>query len=289
MNLPLGDRMKAYEACTKYKIPYESNIVIRIDGKAFHTYTKKLARPYDDGLVADMNATAAYLCKKISNVRFAYVQSDEISLFIKEKDFEAQPWFDNSIQKMASLAASMATSKFNHCRITRELIKSPLRLDEETVVTIMENMKMAEFDARVFTLPNVDEVNNYFVWRQRDCIKNSISTVAREYFSDKELHKKNGNEMQEMMIEKGFVWSTDLAKDLQQGRFIERQVTVNKKVATLVVYPESATYYYYGSKPNADGPTPTHLLLESDTVRSKWEVSAAPIFNEDPSFIKGRI
>jgi tRNA(His) 5'-end guanylyltransferase len=115
----LGNRMKEnYENRTRISLPRRSYTVIRIDGKAFHTYTKGLNRPFDRRLIEDMNATAAYLCKNIMGAKLAYVQSDEISIVITDfEDISTQAWFDNNLQKMCSVAASMATSEFNRLRL----------------------------------------------------------------------------------------------------------------------------------------------------------------------------
>lgn len=63
------------------------------------------------------------------------------------------------------------------------------------------------FDSRCFNIPK-DEVVNCFIWRQQDATKNSISMVAQYYFSDKELHGKNGSVKQDMlMLQKGVNWN----------------------------------------------------------------------------------
>ena len=117
----LGDRMKAfYEDRTRIKLPRRTYTIIRIDGKAFHTYTKGLKRPFDTGLIDDMNWTTEYLCKNIQGVKFGYVQSDEISLVLTDFDtLQTDLWFDGNLQKMASIAASMATARFNQLRMMR--------------------------------------------------------------------------------------------------------------------------------------------------------------------------
>ena len=110
----IGTRMKGYEAVTKYVLPRRGYTMIRIDGKAFHTYTKGFKRPFDQGLIDDMDTTAMFLCKEIQGAVAAFVQSDEISILVCDfEKLETSAWFDNSIQKMCSVSASMATAKFN--------------------------------------------------------------------------------------------------------------------------------------------------------------------------------
>ena len=167
----LGDRMKDYyESRTKSLLPRRTYTIIRIDGKAFHTYTRGLERPFDDKLINDMDETAKYLCKNIQGAKFAFVQSDEISVLLTDFDkLQTSAWFDGSIQKITSISASLATAKFNELRPN----------------------KIALFDSRTFTIPSNVEVENYFIWRQQDTVRNSISSVAQSLYSSKELHKVN--------------------------------------------------------------------------------------------------
>lgn len=208
MNKSLGDRMKEfYENVTRYFLPRKSFVIIRIDGRAFHTFTKDLNEPFDSGFIQDMNTTAEYLCKGISGTVFAFVQSDEISLFVTDtKEIGSQAWFDNNVQKMASVSASMATVAFNRARL--------LRLGEK-------DMKWAEFDSRAFTIPTLMEVSNYFLFRQEDATRNSIQSVAQSYYSHKQLSGKNTNEMQEMIFQKGLNWN-NLESWLKRGRVVIR-------------------------------------------------------------------
>lgn len=218
----LGDRMKSYyEDRTRYSISRRTYSIIRIDGKAFHTYTKGLKRPFDDGLIDDMDATAAYLCKNIQGAKFAYVQSDEISILLT--DFETQQtdaWFDGNIQKMVSVSASMATAKFNQLRMSRSTwegsdVAGHLEMDD------IEKFKLAMFDSRVFQIPQLIEVENYFIWRQQDCTRNSISTVAQSLYSHKELNGKSSDKKQEMIFQKGINWN-DYSPKHKRGRIIRK-------------------------------------------------------------------
>jgi tRNA(His) 5'-end guanylyltransferase len=194
----LWDRMKTYESVTRTFIPRRSYTIIRCDGKAFHTYTRGLERPFDAGLTEDMNQTAIALCKGIQGAVMAYVQSDEISVLICDFDTnETQAWYGNNSQKMCSISASIATDAFNRARFIRACdtdegtFREPLITQER-----LENMRTALFDSRVFQIPQRSEVVNYFVWRQKDAVRNSISSTAQSLYSHRELNGKSTNEMQ---------------------------------------------------------------------------------------------
>jgi tRNA(His) 5'-end guanylyltransferase len=195
----LGDRMKDfYENRTRIYLPRRTYTIIRVDGKSFHTYTKGLQRPFDEKLINDMDETAAYLCKNIQGAKCAFVQSDEISILLTDFDnLNTDAWFDGNIQKITSISASLATAKFNELRPG----------------------KIAIFDSRVFTIPSNVEVENYFIWRQQDTVRNSIQSVAQSLFSHKELENKNGNQLQEMIFQKGINWNDYPAK-MKRGRLI---------------------------------------------------------------------
>lgn len=198
----LGDRMKNfYENITRFFLPRRTYTIIRIDGKAFHTYTKGLDRPFDDKFVNDMDETACYLCKNIQGAKFAFVQSDEISILLTDFDsLTTSAWFDGNIQKMVSVSASLATAKFNELRPN----------------------KIALFDSRVFTISSRVEVENYFIWRQQDTTRNSISSVAQWLYSPSELKNVSCNQMQEMCFQKGINWN-DYPGKLKRGRLILKQ------------------------------------------------------------------
>jgi tRNA(His) 5'-end guanylyltransferase len=197
----LGDRMKRYyEDRTRIQVPRRTYTLIRIDGKAFHTYTKGLIRPFDQGLIDDMNETSKFLCKNIQGAKFAYCQSDEISILLTDfDDLSTDMWFDGNIQKMASVSASIATAKFNQLRHTRSIFHTSDGLEKGL-------SKLAMFDSRVFQIPSSIEVENYFIWRQQDATRNSIQSVAQSLYSSKALHGKKTDEMQEMIFAKGINW-----------------------------------------------------------------------------------
>jgi len=272
----LGDRMKSfYEDRTRISLQRRTYTIIRIDGKAFHTYTKGLKRPFDVGLIADMDATAAYLCKNIMGAKLAYVQSDEISVLLTDfDDLGTQAWFDNNLQKMASIAASMATSEFNRLRLKRDL----------SILEDVGQFKMAMFDARVFQIPTLTEVMNYFIWRQQDATRNSISSVGQSLYSHKELNGVSGDQKQEMIFQKGINWN-DYSYREKRGGVITKVTYVNGVQSKLYEIDAEGTSYWNNSM--TDGLTTK--LPDGAVVRNKWEGVETPIFTQDKVFLKNII
>ena len=263
MKDPLGDRMKDfYEDRTRYKLARRTNTIVRIDGKAFHTYTKGLKRPFDEGLMEDMNKTTEYLCQNIQGAKFGYVQSDEISILITDyDDISTHAWFDANLQKMASIAASLATAEFNRLRLIRKM-----NTTVATAGSILEQFKHAMFDARVFQIPYQEEVINYFLWRQQDATRNSISSVAQSLYSAKELHGKKTSDMQEMIFQKGINWN-DYKPREKRGSLIRKVEHV----------------YARQGEPIMDGKT---RVIES-YKRSKWEADPeTPIFSQTKGYLR---
>ena len=203
--ISIDDRMKDfYEVRNRRFLTRRTPVIIRIDGKAFHTYTRGLNKPFDEGLMEDMQLTTKYLCENIQGCKFGYVQSDEISLLLTDYDtLQTDAWFDYCQNKMESIAASMATGFFLKQRILRAISISE---DGNWIKDYIEEVKVAEFDARAFNIPKED-VANYFIWRQQDATKNSISMLAQSLYSHKELQGKNGDQMQEMCFQKGTNWN----------------------------------------------------------------------------------
>ena len=217
-------RMKEnYESRSKQFLTRRTPVIIRLDGKAFHTYTRGLNKPFDEGLIEDMELTTKFLCENIQGVKLGYCQSDEISLLLTDfDDLQTQAWFDYNVQKITSISASMATAKFNELRIKR-LIK--IYTEEEGYEAYADSFdfpKLAFFDSRVFNIPE-EEVPNYFLARQKDAVKNSIAMLAQSLYSHKELHKKNGNEMQELCFQKGYNWN-DLDYRKKRGCTIKKEL-----------------------------------------------------------------
>jgi tRNA(His) 5'-end guanylyltransferase len=268
----LGDRMKSfYEDRTRTKLPRRSYTIIRIDGKAFHTYTKGLERPFDMWLMEDMDATAAYLCKNIQGAKFAYVQSDEISILITDfDDLGTHAWFDNNLQKMASVSASMATAEFNRLRLMRGFGNY-----EQTPMqgrAVISQFNMAQFDARVFQIPFAAEVENYFIWRQQDATRNSISSAAQSLYSPKELNGVKTDGMQEMLFQKGINWNNYSPRE-KRGSLIRK---VERK------FIKSDSIKAVAKTPNTQVIDDKHIF-----TRSKWEADPeTPIFTQDREYLR---
>lgn len=218
----IAERMKKYESVSKTKLMNREPVIIRIDGKAFHTFTKGFAKPFDEILIGSMQDTTKYLCENIQGCVLGYTQSDEITLVLVDyKNFNSSAWFDYEVQKMCSIAASMATMIFNRRFVERYLDNTAFRVykidfkNEDSVesyrkiVTAYETAsnKGAMFDARCFNIPK-EEVTNNIYWRQLDASRNSIQMVAQSYFSQKELHGKSCNDILDMLLlQKGINWN----------------------------------------------------------------------------------
>ena len=248
-NCTIMQRMKEnYEGRSKTFLTRRIPVIIRLDGKAFHTYTRGLNKPFDEGLIEDMESTTKYLCENIQGVKLGYCQSDEISLLLTDYEtLDTQAWFDYNIQKMASISASMATAKFNQLRLQRNVGSQFDYGDNRYLDSDFLNDKLAFFDSRVFNIPK-EEVSNYFLARQKDAVKNSIAMLAQSLYSPKELHKKNQSDMQELCFQKGFNWN-DLDYRKKRGCTIVKNLYVND----VLVMPTPNNYDSYSHiKENPD-------------------------------------
>ena len=203
----IGTRMKNnYESVSKYRLVRRMPVVIRVDGKAFHTFTKKFQKPFDDYLMCAMRDTMLAMCRQIQGCVFGYTQSDEITLILVDyKTLEQQAWFDNEVQKMCSISASLATKEFNsRFRQFVECNRQGMSAEQSGIYdnAIREG---AMFDSRCFNVP-VEELANLIYWRQQDAIRNSVEMVGRAMFSDKELFRKNTSDIKKMLMEKKINW-----------------------------------------------------------------------------------
>lgn len=210
----LGRRMKEYyEQIPKTKLMRRCPVIIRIDGKAFHSFTKGFKRPFDNVLIESMQETMKYLCENIQGCVLGYHQSDEISLVLVDyHKLTSNAWFDYEVQKICSIAASMATVAFNKIFEQNCIEYSQVVPNTELGRKVMDvyskaSEKGAMFDARCFNIPK-EEVTNYIYWRQLDATRNSIQMVGQANFSHKELHGKSCNQIQDMlMVQKEINWN----------------------------------------------------------------------------------
>jgi tRNA(His) guanylyltransferase len=234
----LGDRMKRYEHIFRYALPRRLPVVIRVDGRCFSSHLRHADKPFDMGFIEDMGHVAIALCEEISGAVFAYHQSDEISVLIYDQGANAEPWFGGELQKIVSISASVATAALGARRPGRPL-----------------------FDSRAFVLPSAVEVANYFLWRQRDAVRNSISMAAQAVFPHKRLQHVSSGGMQEMLFaEAGINWN-GYPDSCRRG-----QVAVKRSGEKEVTFTHKRT-----------GDVETVKAL-----RSWWEVEGAPHFSLEP-------
>lgn len=194
----LGDRMKDYEACSQSTLLRRTPVIIRVDGKAFHTFTKRFdvrEDPFNDIMHKAMIHTTTAMMQFMQNAVFGYTQSDEISILLRDWDkHETQQWFGGKLQKIVSVSAAMATGYFNF--FLRQQIPEG-EINHVGEIGYVGSVPL--FDSRAFQLPK-EEVTNYFIWRQQDASRNSIQMLGRHYFSHKELNGVNNSQIQDMLM-----------------------------------------------------------------------------------------
>lgn len=273
----LGQRIKdQYEHRTRHYLPRRTYTIVRIDGKSFHNFTRNYKRPFDESLIELMNHTCKCLCENIEGTKFGYVQSDEISLLLTDFDsIKTQAWFDGNIQKIVSISASLATSAFN-AKLIAQLSNASEDARDLAVYLQEMSIRFANFDSRVFTIPDPVEVENYLIWRQQDATRNSVQMVARSLYSHKECENKNNSELQEMVFQKGQNWDK-LETGLKRGRgFIKESYEIEwdplqhkGKLGDIDVYAN----------------TPSGKIV----TRTRWIEKELPIFTQDREFLKSII
>lgn len=213
----LGDRMKDYyESRSKTRLIRRMPVIIRLDGKAFHTFTKGFEKPFDMVMVRAMQETMKYLCENIQGCVLGYTQSDEITLvLIDYQNLNSDAWFDYEVQKLCSVSASMATFAFNR-NFARLAALEPEKKTKQTNAYTEVASKGAFFDARCFNIPK-EEVTNCLLWRQQDATRNSIHMTGRAYFSHRQIEGLNSNDIQNLLFqEKGINWN-DFPTTLKRG------------------------------------------------------------------------
>ena len=222
----LGDRIKEnYENRYRFYLTRRTPVIIRLDGSAFHTFTRSFNRPFDPLIIKTMVEAATETCNRIQGFKCAYVQSDEVSILVTDYDtIETCAWFDYNKSKMETIAASMMTAFFQR--------------EEFKYVTKVTPF----FDGRAFNIPK-EEVVNYFLWRALDWERNSLNMYASNFFSHKELHGKNKADKHEMLHNIGKNWTKDLTAQQRNGTFIFKDgkeyiiptyEAINNKIGDLV-------------------------------------------------------
>jgi len=199
----LGDRMKKYEAAASHKLVPRTPVIIRCDGRSFHSYTRGFEKPFSSKLIEAMVKTASIAAKEMMGFRAAYIQSDEMSFLITDYEkLTSQGWFDYKVNKINSVTASLVSVNFND--IMRRLGFTD---------------KLAYFDCRCFNVPR-DDVANCFYWRKKDWERNSLSMYCQKYFSHKMLMNKNREAKHEMLYGMGKNWATDCSDVEKNGTFL---------------------------------------------------------------------
>jgi len=195
----LGDRMKQYERTFQASALRRTPLVIRVDGRAFHTLTRKMRKPFDGNFITAMTVSAKYVAEQMQGFKAAYVQSDEATFLLTDYDaFETDGWFNYEIPKVISISAALMSVMFN---------------------TYTRGMPLSVFDSRAFSVPLHDAVN-CFLWRAKDWERNSLQMYARSKFSHNQLKFKNHAQIHEMLFSIGANWATDLTDQEKNGTFL---------------------------------------------------------------------
>jgi len=199
----IGDRFKQnYEAPARHLLTRRTPVIVRVDGRAFHTFTRKFRKPFDGKFIDSMILAASSLAGEMQGFKMGYVQSDEASFVLTDYDnLQTQPWFGYVKSKVESISAAKMTFAFARCMRL-------IGINEEAL-----------FDARAFNAPEA-EVVNYFVWRARDWYRNSVTMYASAHFSHKELLNKSARDMHEMLHLIGLNWAADLMPEEMNGTFL---------------------------------------------------------------------
>lgn len=249
--LDLAERMKGYEKRNRYYLQRRMPVILRLDMRAGHSFTRGFERPFDEVFIKSMQDTAKYLCENIQNCKLSYQQSDEITLLLIDYDkLNTDCFFDYRVDKLCSIAASMATMAFNRAfekNVEAEShVFSDEWLDNENFNPNYKNKELrslwlvhkkavdkgAMFDARCFNIPK-EEVTNLVYWRQLDASRNSIQMVGQACFSHKELQNKSCNDIQDMlMTQKGINWN-DLPTYQKRGSCcVRNKIVIDSDVVT---------------------------------------------------------
>jgi tRNA(His) 5'-end guanylyltransferase len=202
----LGDRIKAYERAFDYKLPPNQPVIIRVDGRSFHTFLRGVDKPFDEPFIDCMRYAMRMVAGDMSGFKLAYHQSDEVTFLITDYDTHTtEGWFGYELNKLLSITASEFGGYFNKA------------YDACTTGRTNQFSRPAVFDARAFVVPQ-DDAPNVFIWRQRDWERNSLQMLARSHFSHKDLKNKNRGDMHEMLHSVGVNWA-DLTSYLKNGTF----------------------------------------------------------------------
>ena len=274
----LTKRMKEnYELRSRHFFPRRTYVLARIDGRSFHTWTRGLDKPYDKPLMECMDAAAVELCKEVAGVRLAFVQSDEISLLLTDfEDVSSQAWFDNCQNKIESITASIATMAFN--------LKVIEFNREATTKLGLTKRPNAMFDSRAWIIPDPIEVENYFVDRQKDAERNSVTLLASNYASHKQLHGKSVSDRHEVIHTAGDNWAKHPAR-FKHGGIIRRMVSVD----LMQVQPNLFDRLNASGK-NMNVANAVKLIAADPAARTNWVLDEnTPVFTQDKNYLRKMI
>ena len=306
----LGDRMKKYEAVSKTTLVSRMPVIIRLDGCHFHTVTRGFKKPFDEVMIKTMQDTMKYLCENIQGCVLGYTQSDEITLvLIDYKKLNSDAWFDNEVQKMASVSAAMATYAFNkffkentfawadgqHTAYLNGLVDDDGSKQIEVYKKVIEHG--AYFDSRAFNVPRED-VTNCLLWRQKDAERNSINSLAQSLFSHKSLQ---GLKLKDTLIkieqEGGVVWGNlpttykrgsccikDVKFILPDGQKVQNNSNITYNGTEGTFYWDEDGYYFVSPAVIVQGGHAEKLEVKET---SKWIIdNDIPRFNENRKYIE---
>lgn len=189
--------MKCYEYVTRQYLTKRVPIIVRLDGRAFHTLTRDCDKPFDQFFIDSMQLAASHVIDQVQGFKLAFIQSDEVSFLLTDYDeLHTDGWFNYNLSKILSISAALMSAHFsqNFCRI-------------------------GIFDSRAFNVP-ADDVANYFVWRAKDWARNSLNMYARSLFSHKQLMNKHSTQVHEMLHGIGKNWTTDLNDQQKNGTWV---------------------------------------------------------------------
>lgn len=230
-----GDRMKRYEEVSQGHLMRRTPVIIRLDGRAFHTLTRGVTKPWDSHFQQMLWEATKVLCAEVAGCRLAYCQSDEMSLLLIDYTRQnTQPWFDNGVQKLVSVSAGILSGALS-ARMGRHVA----------------------FDARAFNVPE-HEVINYFIWRQADAVRNSISALAQANFPHRDLQMLSTDQLQnKLWNEKKINWD-DCPVPQKRGALILREVYM----------------------------VPTGHSVDGVVTRSRWVEADAPTFTQEREYFQ---
>ena len=238
----LEDKCQYYRGLTDYRLLPNRDILVMLDGRSFSKLIKNnFKKPFDDDFIDMMNKTAQFLCENVQGCKFAYTQSDEISLLITDYETtETDTLFGGRLCKIQSILASLATSEFNRQFILYNIYHSDKRnIGAGDCVDIIEKMKMAQFDCKVWVVPSQNDAFAWFLYRQLDCVKNSKQQTAQTYLPHKQLVGHNADEQIQMVAEKNGIDWYAFDNKYKYGRFVYK---VKKQMTTTLPSGETIEY-----------------------------------------------